>query len=67
VVEAVDGGQLVGGDAAAQLVEHAASTDGLELAGVTDEHQSPALRHGERRQLIEGAGANHASLIDDDR
>ncbi len=43
----MDGGELVDAAGAAQLVEHAASSDGVELAGVADEDQSPSLRHGE--------------------
>ena len=63
----MDGSQLVGGDGQAELVEHAASADGLELAGVADEYQSPALRHGEPRQLIEGTSAHHAGFVEDHR
>jgi hypothetical protein len=37
VTEAVDRRQLMGATGAAQLVEHAAATDGLELARVADE------------------------------
>lgn len=39
----------------------------MELAGVADEHESPLLRHGESNELVEGAGAAHAGLVDDDR
>jgi hypothetical protein len=64
--EAVDGDQLVAASAAAELVEHAAAADGLELAGVADEDQSPALGHGERDELVEGAGAGHACFVQDE-
>jgi hypothetical protein len=46
VAEAVDGGELVGASGAAQFGEHAAAADGLELAGIAHEHQSPLLGHG---------------------
>jgi hypothetical protein len=39
----------------------------LELARVTDEDQSPALRHGEGCELTESAGPDHAGLVNDDR
>ena len=66
VAEAVDGGELVGAAGAAELVEHAAAADGLELAGVADEDESPLLGHGERDELVEGAGADHPGLVDDE-
>ncbi len=67
VAEAVDGGQFVGPPGAAQLVEHAAPADGLELAGVTHQHQSPSLRHGQADEVVDAAGAKHAGLVKDKR
>ena len=41
--------------------------DGLELAGVTDERQPPAVAVGEVDETVQGGGADHAGLVDDDR
>jgi hypothetical protein len=67
VGEAVDVLEVVGVAGAAELVEHAAAADGLELAGVADEHQSPLLGLGESDESVEGVGADHAALVDDER
>ena len=47
------------------LVEQPAPTDRLELAGVADQRQPPAVRLGELDELVERAGADHPGLIDD--
>lgn len=52
-IEAVDGGELVDGLGAAQLVEQATTADGLELAGVTDESEAPPVSFSEGDQLVE--------------
>jgi hypothetical protein len=67
VPEAVDGGQLVAASAAAELVEHAAPADGLELAGVANEDQSPTLGHGEGDELVERTRPRHACFVEDQR
>ena len=67
LVEAVDAGEVVGPSGGAQLVEHPAATDGLELVGVADEGESPVLSFGEADEAFEGAGADHPGFVDDDR
>ena len=67
VGEAVDVLEVVGAAGAAELVEHAASADGLELAGVADEDQSPLLGLGEADEPVEGVGANHSALVNHER
>jgi hypothetical protein len=67
VAEPVDCGQLVRAAGSAQLGEHAAAADGLELAGVADKHQAPLLGHRQVDQIGERAGAHHARLINDKR
>ncbi len=49
VGEAVDAFELDRAAGGAQLGEHATTADGLELAGVTDQHEPPLLRVGELR------------------
>ena len=51
----------------AQLGEQAAPPDGLELAGVTHEGDTPAVPVGEVDEVVEGGGADHAGLVDDER
>lgn len=67
MAEAVDRCELVDARGAAQLVEHAASSDGLELAVVADEHQSPPLGRGELCECVEVSGPQHPCLVDDQR
>jgi hypothetical protein len=66
VGEAVDVLEVVGSAGAAELVEHAAAPDGLELAWVADEDQSPLLGLGESNESVEGVGADHAGFVDNE-
>ena len=61
--EPVDTGQLMRSSGGAEFVERTAASDGLELAWVTGEDEPPRPLFGERDQPIEGAGANHPDLI----
>jgi len=64
VGEAVDSDQLVQAAGGAQLGEHPAPADRLELAGVTHEHQAPVQTIGEADELVQRAGPDHAGLVD---
>ena len=49
-----------------KLGEHAATADGLELVGVTDQSQPPPVLVGESGESVEVAGGEHAGFVDDD-
>ena len=66
VGEAVDADQLMGAAGGAQLGEQAAPPDRLELAGVADQDEPPVQVLGEAGEVVQGAGADHAGLVDDD-
>ena len=51
----------------AQFGEHAAPSDRLELAWVTDQGEPPIVGGGEFDQLVQARGAQHARLVDDQR
>ena len=51
----------------AQLGEHATAGDGLELVGVTDQREAPAVVIGQLDQAVEVAGGEHAGFVDDHR
>ena len=51
----------------AQLGEQPAPPDRLELAGVADQDEPPVVVLGEVDELVQGAGAEHAGLVDDHR
>ena len=51
----------------AQLGEHAAAADGLELMRVADEHEPPCVLSGELHQPVQIVRAEHAGLVDDHR
>ena len=65
--EAVDVFELDAAGGGAELVEHAAASDGLQLAWVTDQRQAPVVGVGELDQGVQAVGADHPRLIDDDR
>jgi hypothetical protein len=67
VGEAVDAGQLVGGDGGAQLGEQPAPADRLELGGVPDQDQTPPLRLGQFDEAGQGGGADEAGFVHDQR
>jgi hypothetical protein len=67
VGEAVDADQLVHAADGAQLGEHPAPPDSLQLPGVTDQYQAPVEMPGEVDELVQGPGPDHAGLIDHDR
>ena len=67
VGEAVDAVELVDPAGGAQLGEQAAAPDGLQLAGVTDEREPPAVPVGEVDEAVEVGGAEHPGLVDDHR
>ena len=52
---------------AAQLMEHAAATDRLQLAWITDQYEAPLMVLGEGDEAVQRAGADHAGLIDQHR
>ena len=60
-------GRAGSGRSRAPLVEQAAPPDGLKLAVVADQHEPPLLQFGEGDELVEGVGADHPGLVDDDR
>jgi hypothetical protein len=51
--EAVDAGQLVHAADAAEFVEQAASADGLQLAGVTNQRHPPVVCVGQVDEVVE--------------
>ena len=59
--------QLVHPTCGTQLVEQPTAADGLQLAGITDQHDTPALRVGEADELVDGGGADRAGFVDDHR
>ena len=54
--EAVDVFELDAAGGGAELVEHAAASDGLQLAWVTDQRQAPVVGVGELRSGCAGCG-----------
>ena len=67
VGEAVQPFELVDSAVGAQFGEQAATADGLQLAVVTDEDEAPAVRLGERDELVQRRRRQHSGLVDDDR
>ena len=67
VAEPVDGVEFDGAAGGDEFVEHAATSDGLELVRVADEHESPVGEVGEPGQCVEVAGVEHAGFVDDQR
>ena len=64
VGEAVQAFELVDSAVGAQLGEQAATADGLQLAIVTDQDETPLVRLGETDELMQRRGRDHPGLID---
>ena len=65
--EPVHSDEFVDASGSAEFGEESAAADGLELAGVTHQHDPPPVPVGERDEVVEGGGADHARLIHDHR
>ena len=65
VFEAVEVFELVDSAVGAQLGEQAATADGLQLAMVTDEHETPLVRLGEGDEPMQRRRGDHPGLVDD--
>ena len=64
-VEAVNAIELDRASGETQLVEHAASTHGLELMVVADENESPVVPVGETDESGKRRGPDHPCLINE--
>ena len=67
VGEAVQGLELFDAAVGAEFGEQATAADALQLSRVTDEGHSPLVPVGERDDLVEGGGGQHAGLVDHQR